>query len=530
LVDRASPARSLEASDVFVGFLCLYLFTVGFTPPRGDAVPMWDAAINLVRHGTFAIDLRWPNNAPTGRGGHYYPVAALLACLSHVPGAALQLLIGRVAPSAAPGLIVFTSKLGPLVCGALTPTLFFLLLLEQGYQRRQAAWATLMLGTATIIFVYTHHPYSEMVQTVCFLAFFRGLLRAAEQPSPRVFLGLGFAAGLLVNAKNVYFVCLPGAVVYLFVAFRARRDVLWSRHVLWRGLRWGALGLAPGLLAFAAYNQVRWGSIASSGYGAVTVGFWRGNVFFGLWGQLFSPGRSLFLFSPPLVLGIFGARRLVARRPGLALALALLVGPLLVLYARYLFWSGDWCWGPRYLVFAIPVLMIPVAELFDDEHPLRPAARLAVGAVFVGGLAVQTVGTAFYWDDFIAISRQVQYQWLGHPDSSGSPMAPYPCFSCFDELYAVQWLPATQPIEGHWWLLRHRLAGDDWRTAERDAPWSRYTSLTLNIERSYDYAEIDWWPFLAPPGRRLPLVLLVLLVLPVVIPWRPWRTALGRRR
>ena len=508
---------------MFVGFLCLYLFTLGFTPPRGDAVPMWDAATSLVRHGTFAIDLRWPNNAPLGRGGHYYPVAALLACLSHVPGAALQLLIGRVAPAAAPSLVFFTSQLAPVVCGALTPTLFFLLLLEQGYQRRQAAWATLMLGTATTILVYAHRPYSEMVQTVCFLVFFRQLLRAGEQPSPRAFLCLGLAAGLLVNAKNVYFICLPSAVAYLFVLLRQRRDLLWM------GLRWAALGLVPGLLAFAAYNELRWGSISSSGYGAVTVGFWRGNVFFGLWGQLFSPGRSLFLFSPPLVLGIFGTRRLVARRPRLALALALLVAPLVVLYARYLFWSGDWGWGPRYLVFAVPLLMIPAAELFDQTHPLRLAARLAVGAVFVSGLAVQTVGTAFYWDDFIAISRQVQYQWLGHPDSSGSPMAPYPCFSCFDELYAVQWLPATQPIDGHWWLLRHKLAGDDWRTAERDAPWARYTSLTLDIGRTYDYAEIDWWPLLAPSGRRVPLVLLLLLVLPVLVPWRPWRAALAGR-
>ena len=144
----------------------------------------------------------------------------------------------------------------------------------------------------------------------------------------------------------------------------------------------------------------------------------------------------------------------------------------------------------------------------------------------LAGLAVQGLGTAFYWDDFIAISRQVQYHWLGRPDSSGSPLAPYPCFSCFEELYAVQWLPATQPIEGHWWLLRHKLAGDDWRTAEKDAPWSRYTSLTLDIARSYDYAEIDWWPWLAPPGSRLPLVLLSVLVLPLLVPWRRWRSAL----
>src|SRR5437764_528676 len=89
-----SPSdRVLQSSDVFVGFLCLYLVTNGLSQPFGDAVPMWLAAENLVRHGTFAIDRAWPLNAPPGVGGHYYPVAALLACLIHVPGAALQTLL-----------------------------------------------------------------------------------------------------------------------------------------------------------------------------------------------------------------------------------------------------------------------------------------------------------------------------------------------------------------------------------------------------------------------------------------------------
>ncbi len=513
----------MEATDVFVGFFCFYLITLGFTPPRGDAVPMWDAAVNLVRHGTFAIDLRWPHNAPLGRNGHYYPVAALLACLVHVPGAALQLALGKIAPASAQSLVFLTSELGPLACAALTLALCHRLLIENGYDARQAAWTTLLLGTGTTILVYAHRPYSEMVQTVCFTAFFRELLRAGEGPSRGAFLRLGLAASLLVNSKNIYFVCFPSALLYLFIRLRARRPELLS------GVGWAALGLAPGLLALALYNYIRWGSITNSGYGAVTAGFWRENVFFGLWGQLFSPGRSLFLFSPPLVLALIGFRRLVARRPHLALAMGLVLGPVILLYARYLFWSGDWGWGPRYLVFAVPVLMIPAAELVGEGASCRraaPAARVGCAAVLLAGLAVQGLGTAFYWDDFIAVSRQVQYQWLGRPNGSGSPMAPYPCFSCFEELYPVQWLPATQPIEGHWWLLRHKLAGDDWKTAEKDAPWSRYTSLTLDIARSYDYAEIDWWPWLAPRGSRLLLVLLSVLVLPLLVPWRLWRGAL----
>jgi hypothetical protein len=505
---------------VFVGFLLLYLVTLGRSPPLGDAIPMWEAAEGLVRHGSFAIPLRWPVNAPLGRGDHYYPVAALLACLVHVPGALLQAILGSVAPSRAPQLAVLTSQLGPVVVGALTMALFFRLALQVGYSRRQAAWTTLLLGSGTSLWVYAHRPYSEILQAACFVAFLGTLLRAAEHPARGAFLRWGLAVAFLVNSKNLYFVCLPGALVYLWLRLRGRRPALLT------GLVWAALGLLPGLIALAGYNFVRWGSVTSSGYGAVTQGVWRESIFFGLWGQIFSPGRSVFLFSPPLVLALFGIRRFVARRSAAAMAIALTLAPVVLVYSRYLFWSGDWGWGPRYLVFALPALVLPAAELFDRAPSARRARRAGLCAVFLAGLTVQGLGMAFYWDDFIAIARRVQYAWLGHPDSSGSALAPYPCYSCFDELYGVQWLPSMQPIEGHWWLLRHKLAHDDWMTAQADAPWRRYTSLVLNIERPYDDAQIDWWPLLAPRGRRLPLVVVGGLFLALALPTRLWIYAL----
>jgi hypothetical protein len=210
-----------------------------------------------------------------------------------------------------------------------------------------------------------------------------------------------------------------------------------------------------------------------------------------------------------------------------------------LLYARYLFWSGDWAWGPRYLVFALPVLLLPAAELFrvgaraDDDVagprlPARRPGRLATGAIWTAlllGGAVQCLGNAFSWDDFINVSRQAQRGWLGRPDTSGNVLAPYPCFSCFEEVYPIAWLPPLQPIAGHWWLLRHKLAGDDWQTAESDAPWRRYTTLRLDIKDSYDAAAIDWWPFAADPGRRWPVILVALALL-LAIPVRPWVRAL----
>jgi hypothetical protein len=518
--------RILQASDVFVAFLCLYLLSSGRSAPFGDAIPMWQSAENLVRHGTFAIDFAWPVNALPGPDGRFYPVAALLAVLVHVPGAALEAALSALVPSHAGQFAPIASRLGPLTLGAAVPAMFFRLLARLGYDRRQAAWTTLLLGVGTSIWVYARISYSEILQAACFLAFFAALVDAALSPSRGTLVRWGLAAGLLLNTKNIYLACLPGALAFVVWHLRERAGSARARLVAWAGL-----GFLPGVVALGWYGWVRWGSVFATGYEGVTHGFWRENPLVGLWGQLLSPGKSLFLFSPPLILSLIGLRRFWLRHRQVGWAIALTVGPIMLIYSRYLFWAGDWGWGPRYLVFALPVLLLPAAELFARPAPDRPprrAVRIGVWAALLGGAAIQCLGVAFGWNDFILVSRRAQTLWLGVPDTSGTVLAPYKCFSCFEDLYPIQWLPPMQPIAGHWWLLRHKLAGSDWRAAEADAPWKRYTSLTLDIQASYDHAQIDWWLLgISPELRWIEIGSALFLLL--AIPFRPWSRALRGR-
>ena len=46
---------------------------------------------------------------------------------------------------------------------------------------------------------------------------------------------------------------------------------------------------------------------------------------------------------------------------------------------------------------------------------------------------------------------------------------------------------------GNYWLWDHLPKNHDWITAERDAPWRRYTHLNINIAENYARARIDWW-------------------------------------
>ena len=514
-----APARILESSDVFITFLCLYLLSAGRIAPQADAIPMWFAARELVHHGSFAIPRPWPINTPAGVGGHYYPVCALLACLIHVPGALLQTGLEALSPGRATALVTITSRIGPVTVGAAVPTMFFRLLVRHGYGRRAAAAATLLLGAATSVWVYARLPYSEITQTACFLAFFAALVEAERSPTRGSFFRLGLTVGLLVNSKTIYVVCFPGALAFLIWRLRGRATLRDALPVLW--------GILPGALAFALYNWMRWGSVFTTGYESVTHGFWRESVLVGLWGQLLSPGKSLFLYSPPVLLSFFGLRAFWQRQRQMAVAVAVTVIPVLLVYSHYAFWSGDWGWGPRYLVFALPVLLLPSVELFTaaPEGAKRRRRALLVGSVFAAGVTVQLLGSAFCWDDFTIIARTAQRQWLGMPDLRETVMAPDPCFSCFEQMYGIDWLPPFQPIAGNWWLLRHKLAHDDWRRAEADAPWRRVTSIGLDISPGYDGAHIDWWPMIMANGVW-PAALMCGALLLVGVPWRAWKAAL----
>lgn len=490
----ASAPRRPTALDVFLAFLVVYAATAARAVPWSDAKPMWEAARSLVLEGSFAIDTRWPHDAPFGPDGRLYPLAPLLACLVHVPGALVHVAAERLAPDRAFTVLPLAAQIAPTVLGALTVALAFRILLQQGATARTAVLGSLLVGLGSSIFVYAHRSYSEIGQAACFTGFVGALLRGAEEPTPAAGRRLGLWAAVLINAKSVFLLSLPGAVALLLFRHRTRR----GESI--RLLAWAALGLLPGLIAAGVYNHLRWGSPFLTGYEAnFERDHFRENVLVGLWGLFLSPGKSVFLYSPVLLLSLPGATWLARARSLLPAALAVTTGPVVLLYARFLFWHGDWAWGPRYLVFALPAWCLPgilwLGQWTPQPDRLRRGLRTgALGGLFAAALGVQVLGAAFVWDDFIDVARQVKTAWLGRADLRGAAVANDDCGACFEELHPIDWLPPMQPIAGHAWLLKHKLLRHNWRVARLDGPWRRYTSLDLDIASAYEKARLDpWW-------------------------------------
>jgi hypothetical protein len=366
-----------------------------------------------------------------------------------------------------------------------------------------AAASTLALALSTSVWVYSRYPYSETLQLACFTGFFAKLLDVREDPTWRQAVMLGVWAGLLVNAKPVFL--LSGIGGGLFLMWELRRN--------WRALVLVALVSVGSAFPFGAaylyYNYVRWGSIYSTGYGlafagtgvsSAPVGILHESPLVGLFGMFLSPGKSIFLYSPPIFLALLGFLRFTKRFRTVVLAMVLTIFPGLYLHAQMISWAGDYAWGPRYMTFALAVLLLPAGFLLQDLLDTASSLRRWLGmgffaAVFVSGVAVTYLGNAIYWDHFIRIENEATQFWLGVPNNKGDGISTPggPCPVCFETLYSLQWLPAFQHILGNYWLLDHLPKNDSWVVAEKDAPWRRYTNLQLDIHQGYGRARVDWW-------------------------------------
>ena len=108
----------------------------------------------------------------------------------------------------------------------------------------------------------------------------------------------------------------------------------------------------------------------------------------GLAGLLVSPGSSIFVYSPPLLLlpwTLPGFWR--AHRAECACVLAVCAS-LLLLAAPFQLWHGLWsCPGPRMVFAATPLLMLPLGPWLDARRSRRALVVTGLLGLLGAGIA-----------------------------------------------------------------------------------------------------------------------------------------------
>jgi len=471
---------------IFLLLTGVYLLTMSGHTYSADEETMLAVTRGLLASGTVAVVVE--DDAPVsalrpGRDGGRYSPYGVLPSLLALP---LQALGGLAAPLGA-GAADYASRFAVTALNAsLTAATAALLAawalrllnverraqsVEQNAARGATLWAGalgLIYGLSTFAWPYARTFFSEPLAALLIMlaaerAHKANVERRAQSverensTARRALFISGLACGLLLTTRIAAGVALP--VIGLYVlwgcwqsrpgdgmgrsTFYALRSALYA---LRSTLPW-LLGLLPGIALLGWYNLARFGTLLASGYASEGALFTT-PLAVGLYGLLLSPGKSVLLYAPPLLLALPGAWALWRRgeRGVVLLALGIFLSHLL-LYARWGEWQGGGVWGPRFLLPVVAPLLLLAAGLFASTPTviarksvpsvdkkiasagLRRALSLALcGVVLVVGFVGNLGGVLLHFGTYV--------------------VAPAPA----DKLYSL----AGSPLVGHWRTLGER--------------------------------------------------------------------------
>jgi hypothetical protein len=272
---------------------------------------------------------------------------------------------------------------------------------------RTALMLSMLLGGATVLWPYGTSFYSEAWQAAAFawaaalLLDARRASRLAQTASASrrarvlvVLAGLLLAVAGLTKVTSLIFA--PGFVLAALV------DRSLSPRTRVEAAVALALGIALAVAIHVSWNTYRFGRPFDFGYawGAMIPQlpprqFLAGDVPRGLAVLLLSPGKSIVLWAPVLLLAGARARPFFRREPGAALGLALSAIVGLIFFAAYLFPEGGYAHGPRNLVPLIPLLLLPAG---GPDSARWPAAAVAACAAVGFPMAVLATSVSFFED------------------------------------------------------------------------------------------------------------------------------------
>ncbi|NLX10048.1 MAG: hypothetical protein GXY36_10365 [Chloroflexi bacterium] len=454
--ERPTWRRVAIGSGLVALLIAVYFITYSGYAISRDEWFLFDATESFARRGDLRLNFLYDANPPV-RAAEVRPPVADTEPLQPVLAAPL-FLIAQALPGI--GLVHTVFLFNILITGLIAAT-FFAYGLALGYRARVAALAAAALGLGTILWPYSRTFFREPLFTwlVLLSALLMRLLRqrlaAGQRP---IGLAAAFAvalAGALIT-KEATFLLLPVLVVEALPARLGQIRV--GRRA---GLALVLLAVLVVVLLIGALNADTLFGLSGRYAFADRLEQARGNLSDmarGVRGYLFSPARSLWVFSPVLLLGLAGLPRLGRARRWRQIAVPLVMLAAFVIgYAivRGPEWYGGLGWGPRYLVPVTPFValwLLPVIEALL-ERGAAWALRLGALLIVLISAAVQVIATLLpvdYYYDTLARQDPPIVPWNeGAWSLRWSPLWVY--VEALDEPHTVDW--AWQYAAGRSWLL-----------------------------------------------------------------------------
>ena len=384
----------------------------------------------------------FPNEYPEfglhGRGGRLYSWYGIGQSLLMLPADLLGTWIAHCSVFSGYGddpavRSIVVSYSTNILVNILTALIAFRLLGQLRFSAKESVAGVLALMFCTTHLHYTQNMMENNYIMLLTLAGFSFQYEWLRTDSRRALFAGSCALGLNLLTRLTTGLDLIAAGIFVLL-------VLWFEGLrgqgLWRRLIAYCKVAAPVYLFFLmldrAYQFYRYGSLTNT-YVSIAgreqrqldptlpVNFpWSTPFHVGVFGALFKPEKSIFLFDPLLVLAFlllaFLWKRLTSEVRAYGVTTLLLLLAYISFYARYTYWAGDFAWGDRYVsttvelatLVAVPLLMCYRASF--NRGRLGRTIWCAGWVLIAVSLMIQLASLAFWLPLEI-----YQMETLGHP-------------------------------------------------------------------------------------------------------------------
>ena len=307
---------------------------------------------------------------------------------------------------------------------ALLCSVFFIICRSLGATPHMSFTATLLLGLTSYIAPFSTGFLGHSSEALfILLAFYFLFLFTRTNKAIHIFLS-GSALALAFLFRFPAVIALPGLGIYLFLhTWRSRPEwnvfILIIKQVLPKFVLFVIPLIMASLLHFTV-TYLKFETLCKYNNAGFNLPILKG-----LYAFLISPGNSIFLFTPLLLLVPWTFKLFHKRFRVESFCILFISATYLLFYGKYEMYHGLWAvLGPRYLVPIVPLLLLPLA-LWMQRSGRK--IWLIVLPLAVIGLWVQLVHTA--------VNFSYVYHYEGYLD--------------FNPPYSFLFIPDLSPIVAH---------------------------------------------------------------------------------
>jgi hypothetical protein len=483
----ASPSKARVALGIFLLVAALYALS---SPGRIDIIDgqaRFDVAYNWLHAGKPLITDGWikPFMAVRGRDNLPFSYYGAPASLLAMP----LMAFGSPFDDAGFGTSQFLFSLTSPLLGAGIAAVLFLFYVELGFSVNRALTWAMISAFATMLWPLSGSTFDNAQHAffaVCgaYLAFL-----SARRNSYALAMAGGLMGAILLLYQEYFLLIIP-ALAMATLRWPARATLLTDvREFLtaaWKGpgearascVRFLLCTGTAVVIAFAFscwYNNLRFGSPFDDGKLTFSArrGFpMFGNPIAGFGTLILSPGKSVFLYSPTLILAVIGWRRLYREQRALALGIATASISLVLFISCISFAGGDWCWGPRYLgvvvalfALALPFVWIPGNRIISLVVALSFCVQLMAVSVENQRFFFERGLKDFFWaeDPWFYFKHSALLARVGETLSLHDP--PPPTADRFNSIPEPDWTtytilgpdPRTPRSQAPQWMTKYKI-------------------------------------------------------------------------